>query len=160
MAPEQLEGNEVDARADIFAFGAVLYEMITGRKAFEEASHASLISAILWIRPSPRSPVLQPRTPLRPRPVDSSLPGEGPAPRPPVGERPRTRSLQMDWIAQDGSAAVPGDIGEQAPARFRLDGRGIGRAGRPRCSGAPQCPAPGTGRAHGACSSVLPPPGT
>ena len=35
MAPEQLEGREADARADIFAFGAVLYEMLTGRKAFE-----------------------------------------------------------------------------------------------------------------------------
>ena len=35
MAPEQLEGHEADARTDIFAFGAVVYEMITGRKAFE-----------------------------------------------------------------------------------------------------------------------------
>ena len=52
MAPEQLEGSEVDARADIFAFGAVLYEMITGRKAFEGTSHASVISAILSSEPS------------------------------------------------------------------------------------------------------------
>jgi len=62
MAPEQLEGNEVDARADIFAFGAVLYEMITGRKAFEGASQASVISAILSSHP-PAIAVLQPLTP-------------------------------------------------------------------------------------------------
>ena len=62
MAPEQLEGNEVDARADIFAFGAVLYEMITGRKAFEGASQASVISAILSSDP-PAVAVLQPLTP-------------------------------------------------------------------------------------------------
>jgi eukaryotic-like serine/threonine-protein kinase len=47
MAPEQLEGKEADARTDLFAFGAVLYEMTTGRKAFEGKSHASLIAAIL-----------------------------------------------------------------------------------------------------------------
>ena len=47
MAPEQLEGQEADARTDIFAFGAVLYEMVTGRKAFEGKTQASLISAIL-----------------------------------------------------------------------------------------------------------------
>jgi serine/threonine protein kinase len=62
MAPEQLEGNEVDARADIFAFGAVLYEMITGKKAFEGTSQASVISAILSSDP-PAVAVLQPLTP-------------------------------------------------------------------------------------------------
>ena len=55
MAPEQLEGQEADARTDIFAFGAVLYEMLTGRKAFEGKSHASLIGAILEHDPAPVS---------------------------------------------------------------------------------------------------------
>ena len=47
MAPEQLEGKEADGRSDIFALGAVLYEMASGRKAFEGKSQASLIAAIL-----------------------------------------------------------------------------------------------------------------
>ena len=51
MAPEQLEGQEADARTDIFAFGAVVYEMVTGRKAFEGKSQASLISAIMTTDP-------------------------------------------------------------------------------------------------------------
>jgi Tol biopolymer transport system component/predicted Ser/Thr protein kinase len=53
MAPEQLEGKEADARSDIFAFGAVVYEMATGRRAFEGASPASLIAAILEHEPAP-----------------------------------------------------------------------------------------------------------
>ncbi len=52
MAPEQLEGKEADARADIFAFGAVLYEMVTGQKAFKGESQASLIAAILEKTPT------------------------------------------------------------------------------------------------------------
>jgi serine/threonine protein kinase len=51
MAPEQLEGRDAGARADIFAFGAVLYEMLTGRRAFEGASKASLIAAIMTREP-------------------------------------------------------------------------------------------------------------
>ena len=51
MAPEQLEGKEADARSDIFAFGAVLYEMATGKKAFSGKSQASLIGAILRDEP-------------------------------------------------------------------------------------------------------------
>jgi eukaryotic-like serine/threonine-protein kinase len=62
MAPEQLDGQEADARTDIFAFGAVVYEMLTGRKAFEGKSQASLIGAIMHARPTPMSQ-LQPLTP-------------------------------------------------------------------------------------------------
>ncbi len=62
MAPEQLEGKDADARTDIFAFGAVPYEMVTGRKAFEGRSQASLIAAILDTDPPPVSQ-LQPLSP-------------------------------------------------------------------------------------------------
>ncbi len=51
MAPEQVEGKKADARTDIFAFGSVLYEMVTGRRAFKGESQASLIAAILEREP-------------------------------------------------------------------------------------------------------------
>jgi eukaryotic-like serine/threonine-protein kinase len=66
MAPEQLEGKEADARTDIFAFGAVVYEMATGRKAFEGQSGASLIGAILHTEP----PSVSSRQPLAPPALD------------------------------------------------------------------------------------------
>jgi Tol biopolymer transport system component len=62
MAPEQLEGQEADARTDIFAFGAVAYEMITGKKAFDGKSQASLIGAIMGVNP-PLIASLQPLAP-------------------------------------------------------------------------------------------------
>ena len=60
MAPEQLEGRNTDARTDIFAFGALLYEMVTGKRAFTGSSQASLIAAVLKSRPEQpvRPPVL------------------------------------------------------------------------------------------------------
>jgi eukaryotic-like serine/threonine-protein kinase len=57
MAPEQLEGEEADARTDIFAFGEVLYEMATGKRAFEGKTRTSLIAAIVSGEPAPLSRV-------------------------------------------------------------------------------------------------------
>jgi serine/threonine-protein kinase len=57
MSPEQLEGQETDARSDIWALGCVLYEMTTGQRAFEGKSQASLIGAIMHSEPAPMSQV-------------------------------------------------------------------------------------------------------
>jgi Tol biopolymer transport system component len=62
MAPEQIEGLEADARTDIFAFGALLFEMLTGRPAFEGKTRASLLGAILKDEP-PRVSALRPLAP-------------------------------------------------------------------------------------------------
>ena len=61
MAPEQFEGKEADARSDIWAFGAVLYEMVTGQKAFQGKSYSSLVGAILSADPAPMA--VKPFTP-------------------------------------------------------------------------------------------------
>jgi serine/threonine protein kinase len=53
--PEQIEGNEAHARTDSFTFGAVLYEILTGKKAFDGKSQASLIRAIMRNEPAPIS---------------------------------------------------------------------------------------------------------
>ena len=66
MAPEQIEGIEADTRTDVFAFGCVLFEMLTGKKAFEGRTRASLLGAILKDEP-PRVSTVQP---LAPGPID------------------------------------------------------------------------------------------
>jgi serine/threonine protein kinase/cephalosporin-C deacetylase-like acetyl esterase len=53
MSPEQAEGRAVDARSDVFSFGAMLYEMLTGKRAFQGATNISVISAILKDNPVP-----------------------------------------------------------------------------------------------------------
>jgi eukaryotic-like serine/threonine-protein kinase len=62
MSPEQIEGQEADARSDIFAFGLVLYELITGKKAFDGKTKTSVIASILKEQPRPIHE-LQPLTP-------------------------------------------------------------------------------------------------
>src|SRR5438552_923994 len=63
MAPEQVEGKEADARSDIFSIGVVVYEMVTGKRAFEGSSAASVVAAILEREP-PTMSSLQPLTPV------------------------------------------------------------------------------------------------
>jgi Tol biopolymer transport system component len=66
MSPEQIEGRPVDARTDIFAFGAVLYEMLTGRKAFDGKTQSSIIAAIMNVDPTPLSALV----PIAPRALE------------------------------------------------------------------------------------------
>ena len=69
MSPEQAEGKKVDARSDIFSFGSVLYEMVTGRQAFHEDSKLSTLSAILKDEPKPVSSI----TPDVPRDLEKII---------------------------------------------------------------------------------------
>ena len=66
MSPEQVEGKDLDARSDIFSLGAVLYEMVTGQRAFEGKSQLSVASAILEKEPAPISTL----KPMSPRSLD------------------------------------------------------------------------------------------
>src|SRR5207249_265068 len=63
MAPEQIQGQEADARSDVFAFGVVLYEMATGKRAFEGKTQSSIVGQILAVDP-PSIATVQPMSPL------------------------------------------------------------------------------------------------
>jgi eukaryotic-like serine/threonine-protein kinase len=69
MSPEQVEGKEVDGRSDIFSLGAVLYEMLTGQRAFDGKSQLSVASAILDREPAPISSI----NPMTPPPLDHAI---------------------------------------------------------------------------------------
>ncbi|HXY08331.1 MAG TPA: protein kinase [Terriglobales bacterium] len=103
MSPEQVEGKEADARSDIFSLGAVLYEMITGKRAFEGKTAASTIAAILAVEPKPLSTVQPLSPPSFERVVKACLAKD-------PDERLQTAhdlKLQLKWIAEVAPPTAP-----------------------------------------------------
>ena len=115
MSPEQLEGTEADARTDIFAFGVVVYEMVTGKKAFEGKSQASLIAKILETDP-PSISSLQPMTPPALDRVVKKCLAKEPEDR---WQSAKDLTDELKWIAaESGPRTAPGTVpAGTAPAR-------------------------------------------
>ena len=107
MSTEQIEGKEADPRSDIFALGAVLYEMATGIRAFNGKTQASVIAAILAAEPQPISAVRPMSPPALDRVVKVCLAKD-------PDERFQTvhdLKLQLQWIVEGGSqAGVPAPV--------------------------------------------------
>src|SRR5215831_5473268 len=102
MAPEQLEGREADARSDLWALGCVLYEMVTGRRTYDGATSASLISAIMKDEPRPLTDL----APLAPPSLDRVI-------RACVAKDPEQRwqnahdlALELRWPPQQAAGAA------------------------------------------------------
>ena len=102
MAPEQLEGQEVDARADLWALGCVLYEMATGKRAFEGKSHASVIGAIMTAQPAPVSQVAPMSPPAFDRLVAACL-AKDPSDR---VQSAHDVKLQLMWLAEGATSGT------------------------------------------------------
>ena len=122
MSPEQLEGKEVDARADIFTFGGVLYEMLTGRRPFEGKSQASLISAILDHQPPPVAS-FQPLSPAMLDEIVARCLVKDPDER---WQSARDLKRQLEWVAKQvphvsvAAVAIGGATPVAPPAAARM----------------------------------------
>ncbi len=116
MAPEQLEGREADARTDIFAFGAVLYEMAAGRKAFAATSQASLISAIMSSDPPPLAS-LQPMTPPALDRVVRTCLAKNPDDR---WQSATDLKGELKWIGEGSSSGTPVAVRSRRAGRERI----------------------------------------
>jgi Tol biopolymer transport system component len=117
MSPEQVEGKEVDGRSDIFSLGAVLYEMLTGQRAFEGKSQLSVASAILEKEPAPIGTI----KPMTPPALDHAI-------RRSLAKEPEKRwqsaadlASELQWIAEaDSQACVPAPAIVRRQTRERL----------------------------------------
>jgi serine/threonine protein kinase len=114
MSPEQLEGGEADARSDIFSFGATLYEMATGHKAFPAKSQATLIAAIIKEEPRPISELQPMSLPALERIVTTCLSKDPDDRWQSAGDLKR----ELIWISSAGSlAGVPAPVVAQRKTR-------------------------------------------
>ena len=114
MSPEQVEGKELDARSDIFSLGAVLYEMVTGRRAFEGKSQLSVASAILEKEPEPIStikPLAPPALNFAVKKCLAKVPDER-------WQSASDLASELKWIAESSSSSASVSA-TSSGARFR-----------------------------------------
>src|ERR1700693_4799403 len=115
MSPEQLEGEEADARSDIFGLGCVLYEMVTGRRAFEGKSTAKVVAAIMTTEPPPLTTL----SPLAPAGLERAV-------KKCLAKDPDERwqnagdlASELRWIQESGSqSGVPAPVATRARGKF------------------------------------------
>ena len=112
MSPEQAEGKKVDARSDIFSFGALLYEMVTGRRAFQGDSKLATLTAILREEPKPAGQIVE-------------------------GLAARVGAHHCTLPAQEPGAALPSYGRPEGCAGGTEGGIGFGHAGSGDCTAAP-----------------------
>jgi Tol biopolymer transport system component/tRNA A-37 threonylcarbamoyl transferase component Bud32 len=117
MAPEQIEGREVDARTDIFAFGCVLYELLTGQRPFEGKTPSSVMAAILASQPRSLEEVAPLTPPALERVVSRCL-EKDPDDR---WQTARDVTAELQWVAKGGSrVGLPAVITGRRRNRERL----------------------------------------
>ncbi len=118
MSPEQIEGRDSDPRSDIFALGTVLYEMATGKRAFEGKSQLSVASAILEREPAPISS-LQPMTPPALEHVVKTCLAKAPEDR---WQSAADVARELHWVLEGGSQA---GVAAPVAARRRIHTRAL-----------------------------------
>jgi Tol biopolymer transport system component len=110
MSPEQVEGKELDGRSDVFSLGAVLYEMVTGHRAFEGKSQLSVASAILEKEPEP----ITSTKPMTPATLDHAIRrclAKDPEDR---WQTARDLAIELKWVSEGAAQAREA---ERVPAR-------------------------------------------
>ena len=114
MSPEQVEGKEVDGRSDIFSLGAVIYEVLTGQRAFQGKSQLSVASAILEKEPAPISTI----KPLTPPALDHAIKKSLAKLSDERWQSASDLASELKWIAEGGSqAGAPVELGARRKRR-------------------------------------------